>query len=148
MAKIWPSAKKYINSIYLYIQLSYFSYPLSLFDVVLGFFWHLRCQGLVLLVNLTLNFLSRSVLVTHFNACLLLKSAYTPWALWWIFLHPADLHFLNVFSTTLLASFCSIYVSSFSNLCTNCPEKRFFCSYTKNRQRRCENSSIFPIVCP
>ena len=42
IVKTCPSAKKYVNSISLYIQLSYFSCPLSLFDVALGFFSHLR----------------------------------------------------------------------------------------------------------
>ena len=60
--------------------------------------------GLALLLNLTVNFLSCSLLTTHFNRCPLLKPAYPSWALWIIFLYPADLHFLNVFSTTLLAS--------------------------------------------
>ena len=96
-----------------------------------------------MLVNLTLNFLRRSLLVTHFNTYFLLKPAYPSRALWWIFLCLTDLHFLNVFSTTLLASTCfrtcemvkknlfSIYFLHFLTYVQSVRKKDFFRSYTK-----------------
>ena len=118
--------------------------------------------GLALLLNLTVNFLSCSLLTTHFNRCPLLKPAYPSWALWIIFLYPADLHFLNVFSTTLLASkrfrtcemvkrkFVQYLFLHFLTYKQIVQKKKtiFFVVTQKNGQKYCENSSIFPIVCP
>ena len=92
--------------------------------------------------------------------CLLPKPAYPLWALWWIILYPADLHFLNVFSTTLLVStrsrtcemvkskFVQYMLVHFLTYIKSVRKKNLSCSYTKIRQKHCGNSSIFPIVCP
>ena len=91
--------------------------------------------------------------------CLLLKPAYPFRALWWIFLYPADLHLLNVFSTTLLVStrsttcemvknkFVQYIFLHFLTYIQSVRKKNLSCSYTKIRQKHCENSSIFLIVC-
>ena len=112
--------------------------------------FHIRGPGLALLVNLTLNTLTRSLLVKHLNNCLFLQPAYPSLALWWIFLYPADLHLLNVFSTTLLTSTrCRTHEMVKRKLV----QYMFlhFLTYIQSVRKKdlvcsCTNYSIFPVV--
>ena len=126
--------KKYIDSISLYIQLSYCVLSLSFIQLCTESIWCcswilfiLTGLGLALLVTLTLNFLSRLLLVTHFNTYFLLKPAYPSPATSFkgLFHHFIGLNtFQNLWNGK--KKICSVFISSFSNLYTKCLEKRSF----------------------